>query len=153
MKHSPYWILASREEYFGRKYSAEETLRVMLGQGTWLLPRKKQTLDRLDSMHAGHRVCFHVSQQGVMAAATVAADPDRIVNGAPLPPGVRLTDSLIPISFRDVRWLPRPVLLSDLPVRSSLDAFKGKDLSNPWSWILRQPSRITEHDFHVLTKS
>ena len=40
----------------------------------------------------------------------------------------------------------------DLPVREKLDAFKGRDLSRPWSWFIQSTGRLSAHDFEVLTQ-
>jgi len=46
---------------------------------------------------------------------------------------------------------PPPLSPETRALRSKLDAFTGRDPSQPWSWFVQGTKVITEHDFSVLT--
>jgi hypothetical protein len=51
-----------------------------------------------------------------------------------------------------VLYLDTPIVIT-ADLRSSLDAFRGRDPNNPWAWFVQATHKLTEHDFNVLVRS
>jgi hypothetical protein len=98
----------------------------------------------------GDRICFYESGVGVIADAEVASVPER---KPPAAKGVGKNLDKFPWSFQLANprfFFDQPVVL-DADLRSKLDAFLGRDPTQPWSWFVQGTKLVTEHDFAVLT--
>jgi hypothetical protein len=95
----------------------------------------------------GDRISFYEKGKGIVAHARVATKPERQSNPKLLSMGN------YPWVFR----LENPQHYSDSPMvinvelRAKLDAFKGRDLAQRWSWFVQNARKITRHDFESLT--
>ncbi|MBA3726540.1 MAG: hypothetical protein H0W86_08825 [Armatimonadetes bacterium] len=68
-------------------------------------------------------------------------------------PGVKHPEKF-PWRFRvrDVRFFfDRPIRLNDIQFREKLDAFRGRENLYNWSWFVQATSKVTKHDFEILT--
>lgn len=124
----------------------ERVVRRLLDNGWYVF--RDRTPGR-KSLKSGDQLCFYWSGVGVVAAAEVASVPERKPNP--------YTDEAnqYPWQFR-IRhkryFFDRPVII-DAPLRARLDAFKGKDPNNPWSWFVLAARILTSHDFEILTQA
>jgi len=55
-------------------------------------------------------------------------------------------DDLFKVLIEEVFWLNAPVVL-DSAMRTAMDAFRGRDLTKGWSWLVQTTRRLTEADF------
>jgi|GEM_PF-896580 len=102
-------------------------------------------------LRSGDWMCFYASRKGVIAHAQVASEP--IQNP--------LSKVLDPLSYPWTFSVKKVVLYPEKPVplnpdtRSRLDAFKNRnpDTVKWWNWFVKNPHKISEHDFKVLTRS
>lgn len=120
-----------------------ENLHRWLEKGLWGLG---QRTGYRKSFAPGDRVCFYAARTGVVAEATVASpcfdlskrqNPSRV----DVPYAMRL---------ENVHWFDDPMELTT-EVRGQLDAFEGRDLDKGWAWFVQGTSKLTEHDFGLLT--
>ena len=68
------------------------------------------------------------------------------------PRSSRLRCTVLPsaTAMSQVQWLPEPVPI-DETMRSKLDAFQGRPPAANWAWFVQSTSRLSEHDFRLLT--
>ncbi len=140
-----YWVLPAGNT---KDTTAEESLRACLGRRMWGM---RASTPHRQSLRAADRVCFYASGVGVVATAVVAGRADQALRPEEMPePPSDPTQPLYRVPLADIRWLPAPVPL-DEALRSRLEAFRGRSMSAPWSWFIQTPSRLSEHDFQLLT--
>jgi hypothetical protein len=48
-------------------------------------------------------------------------------------------------------YLDQPVVI-DAPLRGQLDAFRNRDANSAWAWFVQATSRLSKHDFDLLTR-
>lgn len=99
---------------------------------------------------AGDWVCFYAGNVGVVAYARVARTADAAVPSQEWPEPSPPLQPVYKLPLTDVRWLPEPVKL-DERCRVALDAFKGKARDRAWGWFVHTTSKLTLHDFELLT--
>lgn len=96
----------------------------------------------------GDRICFYATGKGVVADARVATKPELKPH-----PAVQQADQF-PWTFRLQKprlYLDQPVVI-DAALRAQLDAFQGRDPERSWAWFVQATSRVSDHDFEVLTR-
>ena len=116
----------------------------LLQRQCWVMGPWAQERDRL---RAGDRICIYVGRKGVVADAVAASPPTRGV----VPSRRDLSRYPWSIALREVcTYFDQPVVV-DESLRSTLDAFVGRDLSRPWGWFVKRPRIVSRHDFDALT--
>lgn len=139
-----YWVLPAGNR---KDATALEWLEAMLNRGMWGM--NESTAGR-KHLKQGDRVCFYAAKVGVVATATIAGPANQLLSpdAMPIPPDTSQPLYRVPLS--DVRWLPQPIPI-DETLRSHLDAFQNHPPSAIWSWFIQSTSKVTEHDFRLLT--
>ena len=138
-----YWLtpVAPDEEQ-----AAEQVIQALVGQARiYAFGERAPGRTRLKP---GDWICFYASGKGVVAHAKITSLPEKKPH-----PRVRHSDQY-PWVFRlsDERlYLEDPVVI-DSDTRSRLDAFRGREPSKAWAWLVQATRKITEHDFRVLTR-
>lgn len=128
----------------GEDQTGEQVIRKLLEDGWYVFG---ETTPFRSHLKPGDHLCFYWSTVGVVAEAEVASkvekkklqqvkDPDRF-----------------PWAFkvRNTRFFFDKPVVVDSVVRARLDAFKDRDPSGPWAWLVQATRRLSEHDFRVLT--
>lgn len=138
-----YWLTSVKSD---EKGTAEETVKLLVGQehiyafgeGT---PGRKL-------IKPGDWICFYATGKGVIAHAQIASKPEKKPHKSLRHP------EKYPWTFRlrdEALYINKPVVIS-AEVRSSLDAFEGKDLTAPWAWFVQATHPLSQQDFHLLTR-
>jgi hypothetical protein len=138
-----YWITPVKSDEEG---TAEETITSLVGKEA-LYAFGEKTPGR-KHLKPGDRICFYATTVGVVADAIVATRPAREPH-----PRLRHPENF-PWTFNlesQRSYLDKPVII-DVAVRAQLDAFKHRDPSKSWSWFVQATSKLTEHDFEMLTQ-
>jgi hypothetical protein len=140
---SIYWLTSVKSD---EKGTAEDTIKLLVGKehiyafgdGT---PGRKL-------IKSGDWICFYATGKGVIAHAKIVSKPENKPHRS-----LRHPDKY-PWTFQ----LDNAVLYPDTPVvisaeaRSNLDAFQGRDPTNPWAWFVQATHKLTEHDFNLLVR-
>ncbi len=122
---------------------AEATIRRLLDHGWYVFTPRTPGLDRFK---AGDRLCFYKKQAGIVAEVMVAGAAEKKSTG--------LVDNearfpwAVPVKSPRY-FFSKPVPL-DATLRTHLDAFRGKDATQNWAWIVQSPRLVSEHDFNLL---
>ena len=53
--------------------------------------------------------------------------------------------------MRRVRYFFDDPVVIDRDLRARMEAFRGRDPEQPWSWLVKGTQRVNEHDFGVIT--
>lgn len=142
-----YWVLPAGKRD-GK--SSEFILRAWLCHNMWGM--HKSTAGR-KHLRAGDHVCFYAAKVGVVATAEVAGTADKVLSLSELPEeDAKHTEPIYKVPLTNVRWLPEPIPF-DESLRSQLDVFRERSPSAPWSWFIQSTSKVSEHDFRLLTRS
>ena len=99
-------------------------------------------------LKAGDWMCFYATGKGVVAHAKVISRPQKKPRS-----GIRHPERY-PWTFslkNPQLYLDKPVIL-DVDLRSRLEAFKRRDMSKSWAWFVQGTSRLSPHDFKILTR-
>jgi hypothetical protein len=96
---------------------------------------------------AGDFICFYVGRRGVVAHAKVITTPEKRSNSPIRDP--EMYPWVFDLSNVAVYW--KDPIVINAKLRSSLDAFKNKDLGKSWAWFVQTTRRISKHDFAKLT--
>ncbi|MBA2633953.1 MAG: type I restriction enzyme HsdR N-terminal domain-containing protein [Chloroflexi bacterium] len=127
--------------------TAEQSLHNWLDSGKWgfweSTPGRK-------SIHAGDLMAFYAAGTGVVAYAEVTGDANLLVAPDEWPEPVPQDKPVYKVPLKDVKWLPSPNKI-DAQLRSSLDAFTGRDVNGVWFWLVQTTRRLSAHDFLRLT--
>ncbi len=126
--------------------TAEQSLHNWLDSGKWgfweSTPGRK-------SVRAGDLMAFYAAKKGVVAYAEVAGDASQQIAPHEWPEPVAQDKPVYKVPLKDVKWLPAPNKI-DAQLRSSLDAFAGRDANGVWFWLVQTTRRLSEHDFKKL---
>lgn len=127
--------------------TAKDTITRLLNAGWYVFGDKTPGRKRLKP---GDRICFYESGVGVVAEAEVSSVPER---KPPSAKGVVKSLDKFPWSFKltNVRFFFDAPIAIHADLRSKLDAFAGRDSSQPWAWFVQGTKIVGEHDFAVLT--
>lgn len=127
--------------------TAEQSLRHWLDSGKWgfweSTPGRK-------SVHTGDLMAFYAAGKGVLAFAEVAGDANLLVAPDEWPEPVPQDKPVYKVPLKNVKWLSAPNKV-DAQLRSSLEAFAGRDVNGNWSWLVQTTRRLSAHDFQKLT--
>lgn len=139
-----YWLTPVKSD---ETESAEECVQRLIGK-EHIYAFGDRTPGRR-SMKPGDRICFYATTNGVIAHATIVVAPERTPDSRTRHPEqypwvCKLTDAAI--------YPDRPVVI-DADIRSQLKAFVGRDPNNSWAWFVQATHKVTDHDFHILTRS
>lgn len=139
---STYWISSVQRE---GEQSAEECISVLVGkEHIYALGERTRCRKHLKP---GDWICFYATANGVVAHARVRTSPEK----RPHPQVLRSDRYPWVFGLQDTKlYLDKPVVV-DAALRSSLDAFDGRDPRDPWAWFVFSTHRISEHDFRILT--
>lgn len=100
----------------------------------------------------GDQIAFYASGEGVVGHAEVFSQPEKKETPSNY---LSIPD---PEEYPYVFDLCNPKLYADNPViidqslRRKLDAFENSDPSAAWGWFVVSTSKVSEHDFEVLTR-
>lgn len=138
-----YWITPVKSDEYG---TARDTILTLVKQeGIYAFgnntPGRK-------SIKAGDWICFYESKKGVVAHAQVNSSTRKEIN-----PKVRATEKY-PWIFdltKQKLYLDNPVEL-DRSIRKQLEALNKRGPDAQWGWFVQATRRISQHDFHVLTR-
>lgn len=128
-------------------YRAVDHLRTWLNGGWWGI--RESTAYRT-KLKAGDHCCFYAAKVGVVARAVIRDPADEQVAPSEWPGPDAFSPKVYKVPLSDIHWFDTPIGI-DADLRSRLNAFQGKDLSRPWSWLIQTTSSLTEHDFRLLT--
>lgn len=139
-----YWLAPVKDDEFE---SAEECVKNLVGREK-VFAFGERTPGR-KHIKPGDWLCFYATGKGVVAHAKVVSVPERKQHNAVRHPETfpwlaRLDQSLL--------YLGQPVVI-DASKRSQLDRFKGRDPEKPWAWFVQATSKLSLHDFELLTGS
>ena len=128
-------------------FSGLDHLKAWLNSGAWGLwastPFRR-------AVKPGDQCCFYAAGVGVVALAEITATADREITREAWPGPTDWASGTYMLPLRDIRWIPQPVPITP-ELRGKMDAYQGKDLSRPWSWLVQRTFRLSEHDFRLLT--
>jgi hypothetical protein len=127
----------------GDGMTVREILEGLLGNGWYVFGDK--TPGR-KALKPGDRIAFYESGVGVVAEAEVASLPER----KEIP--FARSSAEFPWAFRvrDVRFFFDDPVVIDGDLRARLEAFRGRDPAQSWSWLVQGTHKVNEHDFGVL---
>lgn len=126
-------------------YKVRQCLEMLLGNGWYVFGNR--TGGRKD-LKPGDKIAFYSTGVGVVAEAEVESYPE-----LGEVPGVKYPKNF-PWRFRvrNVRYFfDRPIRINDQQFRARLDAFRGREDMNNWSWFVQGTKKVTKHDFEILT--
>ena len=128
-------------------FAGLDHLKAWLNSGMWGLwpstPFRR-------AVKPGDQCCFYATGVGIVATAEITATADQEVPPESWPGPTAWSSDVYALPIRDLQWLAQPIEITP-ELRSRMDTYQGKDLSRPWSWLVQGTSRLTEHDFHILT--
>ncbi len=127
--------------------SAKDTITSLLEAGWYVFGDRTSGRKRLKP---GDRICFYTSGVGVVAEAEVASSPER---QPPEMKGVVKDLERFPWSFRlkNARFFFEQPIVIDAELRSQLEAFASREVSQSWSWFVQGTRMVSSHDFDILT--
>ena len=128
--------------------SSVDQLHLWLSRGFWGVGSSTAHRTRI---RAGERCCFYATGIGIVAHGTIAAPADQIVEKREWPGPNAWRAGVYKLLVSDTIWHRSPLEIS-ADLRRTLDAFRDKEPSGPWSWFVQTTSQITEHDFEILTE-
>jgi hypothetical protein len=124
-----------------------EQLRRWLDKGFWGFHKSTRYRQHLQ---AGDFVCFYVGKPGVVATARMSGPADTLVTSAEWPEPTPPDHDIFKLPLREIAWLPVPRPI-DNAVRAKLDAFHGKSPGANPGWLVQTTSRLSAHEFEVVT--
>lgn len=98
---------------------------------------------------AGDGICFYATTKGIVAHANVASPPEKKSDQRVSQP----EDYPYICQLKDQHFYPQNPIVLNATLREQLNAFEKYDHDKPWSWFVQATHKISEHDFHVLTRS
>lgn len=128
-------------------FKAIEHLKAWLSTDRWGVRASSANRKRLA---AGDICCFYAQKVGVVARAVVAGPADTLVTPGDWPGPTPFSADVYRVPLTSIHWLPGPVVL-DAALRAKLDAFKSKDATKPWGWLIQTTNNLSEHDFQLMT--
>lgn len=127
-----------------KEFTAVETIQELLGQGAYVFG---ESTPGRKAIKPDDRICFYHTGVGVVASARVAGPI-----GPRAVPGVKHPDKF-PLAFDvdEVRYFFDEPVVIDAALRAKMDAFRGKDPSKGWAWLVQSTGFLTAHDYALLT--
>lgn len=130
----------------GQLRDYEEVIKTLVGkEGIYAFGERTPGRKHLKP---GDWICFYAAGRGIVAHAKVVSAPEKKPH-----PRVRHPERYQWTFHLDniALYLNEPVIV-DTALRNHLDAFRGKDPNEYWSWFVQATRKITEHDFEILTR-
>ena len=128
-------------------FSGLDHLKAWLNSGAWGLwpstPFRR-------AVKPGDQCCFYAVGEGVVATAEITAPADQEVPPESWPGPTAWSSTTYALPLRDIQWLHQSIQITR-ELRERLDAFEGKGPSARWGWLVQGTSRLSEHDFRLLT--
>ncbi len=137
--------LAPASGYAGT--TAVQSLHHWLDSGKWGF---HESTPGRKSVQTGDLIAFYASGTGVVAYAEIAGDANLPVAPDEWPEPVPQERPVYKVPLKDVKWLPAPNKI-DAQLRSSLEAFTGRNVNGNWSWLVQTTRRVSPKDFLKLT--
>jgi predicted type IV restriction endonuclease len=128
-------------------FPATEHLKRWITAGYWGVGKSTAHRSRLKT---GDACCFYAKRVGIVAKALIAGPASELVSIGEWPGPGPFAEDALKVPLANIHWLEKPVEVS-VGLRGNLEAFRGKDMSRPWSWLIQTTRRISEHDFKLLT--
>lgn len=127
-----------------------QNLHRWLGRNLWGLGERTRYRKHFK---AGDRFCFYAKGIGVVAEAT-ADSPVFVLQRKDGPVDLKAADlkSAYGIRLKDLRWFDENPIEITSNLRSQLSSFESREPDKGWSWFVQTTSRLTPHDFAVLTE-
>ncbi|MBA7607851.1 hypothetical protein ES703_15020 [subsurface metagenome] len=142
-EEAAYWLTPVRSE---EDLIAKECIKSLVGEEK-IYALGERTPGR-KHLKPGDWICFYAQGEGVVAHAKVASYPKKKRH-----PKIKQPEKH-PWLFKldqPVLYLDEPVVI-DATLRNQLDAFADKDLNKSWAWFVQSTSKLTKHDFEILTR-
>lgn len=125
--------------------TVDQTLHSLLDQGVYVFGNR--TAGR-GVLRGGDAICFYASGVGVVAHAKITSSASMgTIKFAKNPDRFPWWFAVSDVHY----YLDDPVEL-DLPLRTQLDAFKGKNPGGNWSWFVQGTGYVSARDFELLTR-
>jgi hypothetical protein len=141
-QETSYWLTSVRSK---GGQTASEVIDILVGQEK-IFAFAERTPNR-KYLKPGDRICFYESRRGVVAHAIVASKPENQPH-----PKVRNNQRYswtFKLEQADL-YLSDPIVIN-LTLVSRLEAFRGRDPSQAWNWLVQATTKLTENDFKILT--
>jgi hypothetical protein len=138
-----YWLTPVKSN---KDQTAAEVIQLLVGEEK-IYAFGERTPGR-KHLKPGDEICFYETAKGVVANAQVATKPEK------RPHTKVRSKEIYPWTFKlsaAKLYLSNPIVI-DADLRSRLDAFRGRDAAKSWAWFVQATSRISEHDFKILTR-
>ena len=121
-------------------------LRSWLERGFWGIGAS--TAHR-QAIKRGDQCCFYATGIGVVAHARVAGPVNMIVQEKEWPGLGEYSREVYRVPLEEIVWLDpsRPITRE---IRAQLEAFAGKNLDRPWSWLVQTTKRLSAKDYDLL---
>ncbi len=138
-----YWMVPASSK---AGETAVQSLHHWLDKGMWGFYESTPSRSALD---VGDRVAFYATGVGVVGHALVAAKAMTLLPANEWPEPHAQTKQVYKLALAEVTWLKQPLAITAV-VRGSLEAFKGKNPSSNWAWLVQTTRRLTRDDFQRL---
>ena len=139
-----YWLTSAKSD---EERNADEIISTLVGQeGIYAFTDRTPGIK---DMNKGDLISFYAAGKGIVAHAIISSRPTEMEH-----PKVREAKRykwVIELSDAKV-YTENPVII-DGSLRNRLEAFKGRDISKPWSWFVQVTRKISERDFEILTRN
>jgi hypothetical protein len=138
-----YWLSPVRDD---EARTAEEAIQILVGKEK-IYAFGERTPGRRH-LKPGDHICFYAAGKGVVAHAGVASVAEHKPH-----PAVHDSEKY-PWTFQleDTHLYLRDPIIIDASLRTRLDAFKDRDTSKAWAWLVQATRNISAHDFSILTR-
>jgi hypothetical protein len=141
--HVAYWLTPVKDD---EARTAEEAIKILVGEEKIYAFGERTPGRRY--LKPGDHICFYATGKGVVAHAKVTSTAEYKPHHAVHEP------KKYPWTFRlqDIHLYLRDPIVIDVALRAQLDAFKNRDASKAWAWLVQATRRISGHDFSILTR-
>lgn len=138
-----YWLAPVGSD---EKRAAEEVIKNVVGE-EHVYAFGERTPGR-KVLKPGDWIAFYATGKGVVAHAKVASAPMKGEH-----PSIKHSDQY-PYLFKlsdPVLYIDDPVII-DSSLRAKLEAFKDRDPSKGWAWLVQATRKLSDADYHLLTR-
>lgn len=128
--------------------TAAEHLAMWLHKGFWgfwaATPGRKV-------IRPGDWACFYAAKtKQILAYGRISGELDSLVTPDEWPEPNPPEQPIYKVPLEDIVWLAPPMTV-DGAIRAQLDAFRGKEATAGWAWLVQTTRRLSEADFLRLT--
>ena len=138
-----YWLTPVKSD---EDETAEQCIQRLVGQEN-IYAISERTPGRKE-IKSGDWICFYANTKGIIAHAKVISNPEQKKHKE-----IRNSDKYsFVFNLKETGlYIDDPVII-DAGIRTSLDAFQGKDPIKRWAWFVQCTHKISKHDFSILTR-